>query len=206
MRQKVTLASSSPTSTKWKQGSKDVDSKVTDKRTSVQFCQESRKGDATDPMHKTPLSQKMENDYSCLMDSIDKGYQSKSSNMQSVSFPVMLEKDNSDNEDGKDCDSGEKGYGTDRKIVHGCPRINENNKGAGALRYALHLRFLCPFPKGSKSVQRCKTDSASFEPKSDLAKDGERKFYLYNDLRVVFPQRHSDTDEGKVCSFLLYAS
>ena len=31
--------------------------------------------------------------------------------------------------------------------------------------------------------------------------NGERRFYLYNDLRVVFPQRHSDTDEGKVCDY-----
>ncbi|XP_031404752.1 uncharacterized protein LOC116213813 [Punica granatum] len=71
---------------------------------------------------------------------------------------------------------------TDRKPS--CLKANENMTGAGALRYALHLRFLCPFPKkGSKSLN---------------SKEGDRRFYLYNDLRAVFPQRHSDADEGKL--------
>lgn len=30
----------------------------------------------------------------------------------------------------------------------------------------------------------------------------ERSFYLYDDMRVVFPQRHSDSDEGKVCKYI----
>lgn len=85
-------------------------------------------------------------------------------------------------------------------IVNSPSKINDNATGAGVLRYALHLRFLCPFSKKcSRSVQRCKSEpfSAPARNKSDL--EGERRFYLYNDLRVVFPQRHSDTDEGKVC-------
>lgn len=75
-------------------------------------------------------------------------------------------------------------HGTERKPSPACLKANDNMAGVGALRYALHLRFLCPYPKkGSKS-----TDSKGLE----------RRFYLYNDLRVVFPQRHSDVDEGKV--------
>ena len=70
--------------------------------------------------------------------------------------------------------------------------------GAGVLRYALHLRFICPFPKkNSRSLQRCKSDPSS-EPARNKDIEGERRFYLYSDLRVVFPQRHSDSDEGKV--------
>ena len=71
----------------------------------------------------------------------------------------------------------------------------ECNSGSGALRYALHLRFICPLPKkASKKRDETKTT----EQKKDLDEDGKRRFYLYNDLRVVFPQRHTDSDEGKV--------
>ena len=71
--------------------------------------------------------------------------------------------------------------------------------GGGVLRYALHARFVCPLPKkNSRSLQRCKSDP-SYAPTRNDDIDGERRFYLYNDLRVVFPQRHSDADEGKVC-------
>lgn len=70
--------------------------------------------------------------------------------------------------------------------------------GGGVLRYALHARFVCPLPKkSSRSLQRCKSDPSS-EPARTNDLDGERRFYLYSDLRVVFPQRHSDSDEGKV--------
>lgn len=59
---------------------------------------------------------------------------------------------------------------------------------SGVLRYALHLKFLCPLRKKASKVGQKKS-----------LDDGERRFYLYNDLRVVFPQRHTDSDEGKVC-------
>lgn len=86
---------------------------------------------------------------------------------------------------------------TDNKLLHVCPKVNENT--AGALRYALHLRFLCPFPKkSSRSSRKSKSNPLSAQNKPNLDIDGERKFYLYNDLRVVFPQRHSDSDEGKL--------
>lgn len=92
---------------------------------------------------------------------------------------------------------------TESKSVHSPSKVNEHTNGAGVLRYALHLRFLCTLPKKSvRSVQRCKSDPFSVPTRSDLDIDGERRFYLYNDLRVVFPQRHSDSDEGKVCRTL----
>lgn len=76
----------------------------------------------------------------------------------------------------------------------------DENTSAGVLRYALHLRFLCPYArKGSRSMQRCKSDAFSQPYGNSNDSEGERRFYLYNDLRVVFPQRHTDADEGKVC-------
>ncbi|KAK4752741.1 hypothetical protein SAY87_021539 [Trapa incisa] len=74
-------------------------------------------------------------------------------------------------------------HGTERKMSAAYLKANENMAGARALRYALHLRFLCPPKKGSRSVN---------------SKEVDRRFYLYNDLRVIFPQRHSDSDEGKL--------
>ncbi|CAH2045296.1 unnamed protein product [Thlaspi arvense] len=71
----------------------------------------------------------------------------------------------------------------------------ECNGGSGALRYALHLRFICPLPKkASKKADETETTGQ----KKNLDSDGKRRFYLYNDLRVVFPQRHTDSDEGKL--------
>ncbi|XP_057972594.1 uncharacterized protein LOC131160734 isoform X2 [Malania oleifera] len=85
------------------------------------------------------------------------------------------------------------------KFVHSSSKVNENTAGSGGLRYALHLRFLCPFPKKfSRSIQRCKSDPLSAPERNSMDIVGERRFFLYNDLRVVFPQRHSDTDEGKL--------
>ncbi|KAJ4974846.1 hypothetical protein NE237_008020 [Protea cynaroides] len=88
---------------------------------------------------------------------------------------------------------------TDRKPVNSSSKVNENGSGGGVLRYALHLRFLCPFlKKCSRPIQKCKSDPLSAPESSHLDVEGERRFYLYNDLRVVFPQRHSDADEGKL--------
>ncbi|KAM7475778.1 hypothetical protein LguiB_023021 [Lonicera macranthoides] len=85
------------------------------------------------------------------------------------------------------------------KSVRSPSKVNDTT-GSGVLRYALHLRFLCPFPKKcSRTVQRCKSDPFSApSSKSNINMEGERRFYLYNDMRVVFPQRHSDSDEGKL--------
>ncbi|URE16414.1 family with sequence similarity 214, member [Musa troglodytarum] len=82
-----------------------------------------------------------------------------------------------------------------RTSVHSSLKVNDNT--AGALRYALHLRFLCSSTrKSTKSFQRCKSDPDSAPETKCADTMGGRRFYLYNDLRVVFPQRHSDTDEG----------
>ncbi|XP_010450561.1 PREDICTED: uncharacterized protein LOC104732686 isoform X2 [Camelina sativa] len=61
---------------------------------------------------------------------------------------------------------------------------------SGVIRYALHLKFICPLRKKATKLGQKKS--------LDAADDGERRFYLYNDLRVVFPQRHTDSDEGKL--------
>ncbi|XP_010436053.1 PREDICTED: uncharacterized protein LOC104719781 isoform X2 [Camelina sativa] len=61
---------------------------------------------------------------------------------------------------------------------------------SGVIRYALHLKFICPLRKKATKIGQKKS--------LDSADDGERRFYLYNDLRVVFPQRHTDSDEGKL--------
>lgn len=79
----------------------------------------------------------------------------------------------------------------DRRYNHMCAKVNGSTASAGSLRYALHLHFLCPPPKkASKQVQMCR--------QSRVNSEGERRFYLYNDLKVVFPQRHLDADEGKL--------
>ncbi|VFQ77748.1 unnamed protein product [Cuscuta campestris] len=80
------------------------------------------------------------------------------------------------------------------------PKVSDNATGSGVLRYALHIRFLCPYlKKSSKTFQRCKSDPSYVPTKSQTDIEGGRRFYLYNDMKVVFPQRHSDADEGKVC-------
>ncbi|KAH9625624.1 hypothetical protein KSS87_019984 [Heliosperma pusillum] len=74
----------------------------------------------------------------------------------------------------------------------------KHNSSCGTLRYALHLRFLCPPPKkSSKSVQRCKSNTLS-PTDNGSGVEQDRRIYLYNDMRVVFPQRHADSDEGKL--------
>ncbi|KAF7066505.1 hypothetical protein CFC21_072483 [Triticum aestivum] len=76
-------------------------------------------------------------------------------------------------------------------------KVNDSSAG-GVLRYALHLRFLSPFSKkSSRSMQRTKPGMSSEPLNRSTATEEERRFYLYNDIRVVFPQRHSDSDEGE---------
>lgn len=85
-----------------------------------------------------------------------------------------------------------------------CPSmVNKNTTGSGALRYALHLRFVCPHQKkNTKGGLKCKSGPSSLPSRNSMDSEGERRFYLYSDMRVVFPQRHSDADEGKVCAYL----
>lgn len=93
-------------------------------------------------------------------------------------------------------------YKTEVKCEHGCSRVLTNPTVVGALRYALHLRFVCPHSKRSTISRRSDPSLASEINNSDA--DENRRFYLYDDLRVVFPQRHSDADEGKVRRVLYF--
>ncbi|KAK4414105.1 hypothetical protein Salat_2823300 [Sesamum alatum] len=78
-------------------------------------------------------------------------------------------------------------------------KVNKNTTGSGVLRYALHLRFVCPHRKKcSKTGVKCKSGPSSLPSRDSMETNGERRFYLYNEMRVVFPQRHSDSDEGKL--------
>ncbi|XP_042060440.1 uncharacterized protein LOC121804821 [Salvia splendens] len=71
--------------------------------------------------------------------------------------------------------------------------------GSGVLRYAVHLRFICPHSKKSlKNCMKSKSGPSSLPSSNNMDFQGERRFYLYNEMRVVFPQRHSDSDEGKL--------
>ncbi|KAL1347197.1 hypothetical protein HN51_020689 [Arachis hypogaea] len=90
--------------------------------------------------------------------------------------------------------------GNGDKFLRCSSKANENSVNTGILLYALHLRFLCPFlKKRSRSIHKCKSDSLSAEVRNIVDSEyTERRFYLYDDMRVVFPQRHSDSDEGKL--------
>ncbi|KAI3457793.1 hypothetical protein Pfo_014456 [Paulownia fortunei] len=85
---------------------------------------------------------------------------------------------------------------TERKSEHACSRVNGNATAVGALRYALHLRLVCPLSKKSSMLVSRSDPSLASESSIDI--EGQRRFYLYDDLKVVFPQRHSDADEGKL--------
>ncbi|XP_066383384.1 uncharacterized protein [Miscanthus floridulus] len=104
-------------------------------------------------------------------------------------------KDHSDS-DGCCCQMNKFGIGEEQSCCSPS-KINDSSGGA-VLRYALHLRFLCPSKKSSKSMLRCKSDPSSAPYSNNTVPEEERRFYLYNDLRVVFPQRHSDADEGEL--------
>ncbi|KAL0377255.1 UNVERIFIED_CONTAM: hypothetical protein Sradi_3031000 [Sesamum radiatum] len=43
-----------------------------------------------------------------------------------------------------------------------------------------------------------RSDPPVASERSRTDSEGKRRFFLYDDLRVVFPQRHSDADEGKL--------
>ncbi|KAL3818526.1 hypothetical protein ACJIZ3_004431 [Penstemon smallii] len=90
-------------------------------------------------------------------------------------------------------------FGDTCKSLCSPSKVNKNASNSGVLRYALHLRFLCPHQKRcSKTGQKCKSGPSSLPGRHGIDAEGERRFYLYNDMRVVFPQRHSDSDEGKL--------
>ncbi|KAJ9132863.1 hypothetical protein P3X46_033689 [Hevea brasiliensis] len=198
LRQKVTLASSGTTLSELNHGHVGLDTKMKDKVTSV-----SQKNHPVNTV--ASISQNIEvKRIECYdVDSIDTQNCPKQSCCEGKASVDSFTLDN-DGSNGncqgtsKECTGVDTCIGIDRRSTHGCSKINDNAHG-GALRYALHLRFLCPSPKmSSRSVQRCKSDPASVPQKTHLDAEGDRRFYLYNDLRVVFPQRHSDADEGKL--------
>ncbi|XP_073281883.1 uncharacterized protein [Primulina huaijiensis] len=91
---------------------------------------------------------------------------------------------------GQQKDSGLRNEGT-------LPWISKS--GSGVLRYILHLRFMCPHRKKySRDAHKCKSGPSFYPAMNGINSEGERRFYLYNDMKVVFPQRHSDSDEGKL--------
>ncbi|KAK6155351.1 hypothetical protein DH2020_009599 [Rehmannia glutinosa] len=85
---------------------------------------------------------------------------------------------------------------TERNTEHTCSRVNGNATAVGALRYALHLRFVCTSSNKSPTSDS-RSDISLASERSKIYMQEQRRFYLYDDLKVVFPQRHSDADEGK---------
>ncbi|KAK7290539.1 hypothetical protein RIF29_05036 [Crotalaria pallida] len=176
MRQKVTLESSSSTSPTLKQGSTGLDTDVVDVVNKNSTNQRNGKG-------------------SILLRLMNKEDSSKQSPKVPSKQSAKLDHGciaHSDKDQRNDKMCYESG-----KSLDSCSKANENCNSAGPIRYALHLRFICPSPKrASRSVQKGRYNS--LPEKAELDKEGDRRFYLYNDLRVVFPQRHSDADEGKL--------
>ena len=163
--------------------------------------------DADDVVNKTKSSNQRNGRGSSLVNLISKEDSSKQSlNMKTVGIPSLGKLDHGCITD--KCDKikskefWDKTCDESGKSLNSCSKVNENSNSAGPLRYALHLRFICPFPKRTnKSVQKSRYNS--LPEKAGLDVEGERRFYLYNDMRVVFPQRHSDADEGKVCAYIV---
>ncbi|XP_012067314.1 uncharacterized protein LOC105630183 isoform X2 [Jatropha curcas] len=200
LRQKVTLASSGTASSEFKHGHVGLDTKTKDKMNSMP--------EKNHPVNTAiSISQNSEvKGMEChdTADSINtRNLSEQSCSVGKVGVDSYILENNSSNgncqrTNRKECIGLDTCIGIDRRSTHGCSKINDNAHG-GALRYALHLRFLCPSPKkSSRSVQRCKSDPTSLKQNTHLDAEGDRRFYLYNDLRVVFPHRHSDADEGKL--------
>ncbi|WCJ40192.1 Protein FAM214B [Euphorbia peplus] len=176
LRQKVTLASTGTNSCDFKQGQQSSDTKMKDKARNNPIDTEVKGNDMVDSAGTQNTVTKVKDESFMFENDCPAGSIRVSSEKQGAGVHECL--------------------ALDRKSSDGCSKANDNAHG-GALRYALHLRFVCPSPKKSpKSVQRCKSDVGK---KTDREVEGvERRFYLYNDLRVIFPQRHSDSDEGKL--------
>ncbi|XP_058103008.1 uncharacterized protein LOC131246671 isoform X2 [Magnolia sinica] len=205
LRQKVTLASSGATSVPEKGGNRDISMKnvpmaIPDSKSS-HHTRESADSDEVDVVYtirsKNQNSTIAEKECSNIMGCV---YTADAQQFdlfnQTLGVKDLNETQNTEGDDFIPMDAC--GV-TDRKSVHSSSKVNENTTGAGVLRYALHLRFLCPSVKKClRSIQRCKSDPLSNPHANNSDIEGERRFYLYNDLRVVFPQRHSDADEGKI--------
>ncbi|KAL5230987.1 hypothetical protein ABZP36_029763 [Zizania latifolia] len=187
MRQKVTLSPILSPSNTMKEGSKASDINVGPKAQSVSSGRELTERGSSECSSDGPEQR----DANAKCRSLD------SNTMGSNKSSSPVNKKN--NTDSDDCCCQMDNLGGKNSCC-ASSRINDSS-GGGVIRYALHLRFLCPASrKSSKSMLRCKSDPSSTPHNSNASKEEERRFYLYNDLRVVFPQRHSDADEGQVCN------
>ncbi|XP_027349942.1 uncharacterized protein LOC113861364 isoform X2 [Abrus precatorius] len=196
MRQKVTLESSGSTSPQLKQRSTGFNSGVDKGIPSIQKNH-----------HMASSGELMHTD---AVDVVNKSKSTNQGNRNGARLLSLLNKEDSSKQSTKlnhecitdECERNERSCWDKTcdelgKSFHSCSKVNDNSNSGGPLRYALHLRFICPFPKKTnRSAQKCKHNS--LPEKAGLDMDGERRFYLCNDLRVVFPQRHSDADEGKL--------
>ncbi|XP_066330998.1 uncharacterized protein [Miscanthus floridulus] len=197
MRQKVTLSPSVLPSNPVEEGSKTCDVNVGPKSSQSVSC-------GSEPSERGTLcSECCGGGQNCNSnDESEKGDPKarcrsldSDSNESNKSSSPGNKKDHSDS-DGCCCQMNKFGIG-EKKSCCSPSKINDTSGGA-ALRYALHLRFLCTSKKSSKSMLRCKSDPSSAPYSNNKVPEEERRFYLYNDLRVVFPQRHSDADEGEL--------
>ncbi|TKW34050.1 hypothetical protein SEVIR_2G279400v4 [Setaria viridis] len=185
MRQKITLSSASP-SYLTKEGSKASDVKVE----SVQCGSELRERGAL----FSEFSEKGHNCYP-IDESENGGY--SNTGCCSMECDVIVNSENVANAGGCCCQIDTSLSGGNKSCCRSS-KVNDISAG-GVLRYALHLRFLSPFSKkSSRSRQQCKSDLSSEPHSRSTQTEEERRFYLYNDIRVVFPQRHSDADEGEL--------
>ncbi|CAJ2672374.1 unnamed protein product [Trifolium pratense] len=191
LRQKITLESSSSTSPQLKNSSSGLGSgnekgiPLVQKNQDIPCSGEVMHSDAVDVESKT----KSENQRNILNkeDSFK-----KSPDMKILGVPSSVKLDHGSLTD--ECEKTERKESWEKTCDESGKSLNSSS--AGPLRYALHLRFICPSPK--KSSKSVKKSSFSFPEKAGLDNEGERRFYLCNDLKVVFPQRHSDADEGKM--------
>lgn len=192
LRQKITLESSSSTSPQSKNSSTGLDSgndkgiPTVQKNHDNPCSGEVMHTDAVDVVIKTKSTNQRNTKVSSLENFLNKEDSSKHS-PDHGSLTDECERNERKESWEKTCDES-------GKSLNSC---SKSSNSAGPLRYALHLRFICPFPKKtSRSAQKCKL--SSLPEKAGLDMEGERRFYLCNDLKVVFPQRHSDADEGKM--------
>ena len=212
MRQKVTLESTGSTSPQLKQRSTGLNSgdkgiPSMQKNHDISCDGEVMHTDATNVVNKTKSTNQGNGKGSSLLNLISKEDSSKQSlktKMLGVPSSVKLDyeciTEKCERNERKEC--WDKTCDESGKPLNSCSKVKDNSSSGGPLRYALHLRFICPFPKKTnRSTQKSKNNS--LQENSGLDMEGERRFYLCNDLRVVFPQRHSDADEGKVCAYVL---
>lgn len=204
MRQKVTLESSGSISPQLKQRSPGFGSRIDkgiapmQKNDDIACEGEVMHGDTVNVVNKTKSTNEGNGKGCSLLSLMNK---EESSNPSAAKPDYEYIADKCERNERKDC--WDKTCDGSRKSPNSCSKVKDNSSSGGPLRYALHLRFICPFPKKTnRSAQKSK--HASLKEKSGLNMEGERRFYLCNDLRVVFPQRHSDADEGKVYICLVF--